>query len=338
MELAQFAKRQRTDDGGRVQRISAQAVQRICSDQVIIDLQSALKELIENALDAGASKIDVRLKEHGVELLEVADNGKGIPVESRDGVALRHHTSKLEEFDDLQRLRSFGFRGEALNSLATLATLSISTRTKDDATGALLTFGADGSVAKSAPVARDVGTAVSVAQLFGPFPVRRRELQRNATNEFRKMLATTQTYAIICDSVRFTCVNQLAKGGRQVALQTEGGRAGGGGMRASIASIFGAKQLSELTPVTSTSLPAEAEAAAAPRFEVEGFISRPREGSGRRTGDRQYIYVNRRPVDFPRLTRLMNEAFRSATAKSDCFPIAFLNVSAPPDSFDINLT
>jgi len=274
MELAQFAKRQRTDDGGRVQRISAQTVQRICSDQVIIDLQSALKELIENALDAGASKIDVRLKEHGVELLEVADNGKGIPVESRNGVALRHHTSKLEEFDDLQRLRSFGFRGEALNSLATLATLSISTRTKDDATGALLTFGADGSVAKSAPVARDVGTAVSVAQLFGPFPVRRRELQRNATNEFRKMLATTQTYAIICDSVRFTCVNQLAKGGRQVALQTEGGRAGGGGMRAAIASIFGAKQLSELQPVASTSLPAEAEAeaAVAPRFEVEGFI------------------------------------------------------------------
>ena len=276
MELAQFAKRQRTDDGGRVQRISAQTVQRICSDQVIIDLQSALKELIENALDAGASKIDVRLKEHGVELLEVADNGKGIPVESRDGVALRHHTSKLEEFDDLQRLRSFGFRGEALNSLATLATLSISTRTKDDATGALLTFGADGSVAKSAPVARDVGTAVSVAQLFGPFPVRRRELQRNATNEFRKMLATTQTYAIICDSVRFTCVNQLAKGGRQVALQTEGGRAGGGGMRAAIASIFGAKQLSELQPVASTSLPAEAEAeaeaAVAPRFEVAGFI------------------------------------------------------------------
>tara|TARA_B100000795_G_C22499109_1_gene323267 strand:- start:33 stop:545 length:513 start_codon:yes stop_codon:yes gene_type:complete len=170
MELAQFAKRQRTDgledDGGRVQRISAQAVQRICSDQVIIDLQSALKELIENALDAGASKIDVRLKEHGVELLEVADNGKGIPVASRAGVALRHHTSKLEEFDDLQRLRSFGFRGEALNSLATLATLSISTRTKDDATGALLTFAADGGVAKSAPVARDTGTAVSVAQLF----------------------------------------------------------------------------------------------------------------------------------------------------------------------------
>ena len=64
--------------------------------------------------------------------------------------------------------------------------------------------------------------------------------------------------------------------------------------------------------------------------QVEGFISRPREGSGRRTGDRQYVYVNRRPVDFPRLTRLMNEAFRSATAKSECFPVAFLNVSAPP--------
>ena len=82
MELAQFAKRQRSGDGGRVQL--AQTVQRICSDQVIIDLQSALKELIENALDARASKIDVLLKER-VELLEVADNGKGIPVRAGTG-------------------------------------------------------------------------------------------------------------------------------------------------------------------------------------------------------------------------------------------------------------
>ena len=90
--------------------MSTSTMQRICSDQVIVDLPSALKELIENALDAGATRLDVRLKEHGVELLEVADNGRGISSADLDGVALRHTTSKLKEFDDLQRLSSFGFR------------------------------------------------------------------------------------------------------------------------------------------------------------------------------------------------------------------------------------
>mgnify|MGYP001289697475 CR=1 FL=1 len=94
-----------------------------------VDLQSALKELLENALDAGATKIEVRLKEHGTDLLEVADNGSGIAPENLDGVALRHHTSKLSEFDDLQKLRSFGFRGEALASISHVAHVSVTSMT-----------------------------------------------------------------------------------------------------------------------------------------------------------------------------------------------------------------
>ena len=169
----------------RINRVAARDVQRICSDQVIVDLQSALKELLENALDAGATKIEVRLKEHGTDLLEVADNGSGIAPENLDGVALRHHTSKLSEFDDLQKLRSFGFRGEAL------------------------TFGSDGAVASRATAAREVGTCVSVGELFKSFPVRRRELQRNAAAEFRKVLLAVQAYAIICDGVRFVVTHTL---------------------------------------------------------------------------------------------------------------------------------
>jgi DNA mismatch repair protein PMS2 len=166
--------------GRRIATMGTGVVQRICSDQVIVDLPSALKELLENALDAGATRIDVRLKEHGVALLEVLDNGRGVPAPDLSGIALRHHTSKLREFDDLQRLQSFGFRGEALNSLAALASLSVSTRTDDDPTGTRLTFGKDGAVASRAPVARETGTCVTVEDLFASFPVRRRELQRNA--------------------------------------------------------------------------------------------------------------------------------------------------------------
>ena len=134
---------------GRIQRVDTKVVQRICSDQVIVDLPSALKELLENALDAGATKLEVRLKEHGVELLEVGDNGKGIALADLETVAQRHTTSKLAEFDDLQSLSSFGFRGEALNSLAALSSLSITTRTKEDVTASTLHFDSNGAIKTS---------------------------------------------------------------------------------------------------------------------------------------------------------------------------------------------
>jgi DNA mismatch repair protein MutL len=308
----------------QIRPISNAVVHRMCSDQVIIDLPSALKELLENALDAGANRIDVRLKEHGVELLEVSDNGKGIPSCDLDGIALRHHTSKLREFDDLQRLSSFGFRGEALNSLAALSTLGLSTRTAGDVSGTALAFSKDGTIETRTPVARDLGTCVSVCELFGPFPVRRKALERSAMAEFRRMVALLQAYAVICDHVRFCCMHSLAKGGKQVLMQTTGA----GGQRAAIAAVFGAKLLGELTPF-------RAQEGA---FGLSGFISRPRAGDGRRSGDRQYIFVNNRPVDFGKLSRLLNEAYRAATARPECFPVTFINVRAPTDSYDVNVT
>lgn len=139
-------------DAGSIRSMGGATALRICSDQVVVDLRSALKELVENALDAGATRIEVKLKEHGAECLEVSDNGAGIAQTNLAGVAQRHHTSKLRDFDDLGKLRSFGFRGEALSSLAALSTLSVSTRTKDEQVGACLTFGRDGSVASRTTV------------------------------------------------------------------------------------------------------------------------------------------------------------------------------------------
>ena len=308
----------------RIKSMSTGTVQRICSDQVIVDLPSALKELLENALDAGATRLDIRLKDNGVALLEVSDNGRGIPASDLEGIALRHHTSKLREFDDLERLSSFGFRGEALNSLAALSALSLTTRTAADVAGTSLTFARDGAIATRGPVARDVGTCVSVVELFEPFPVRRRELQRNGSAELRRLLALLQAYGVICDGVRFSCSHATVKGGKQTMLQTPGR----GDRRAAISAIFGAKLLGELTPLSG------ADGA----FAVDGYISRPRAGDGRRSGDRQFLFVNKRPVDFPRLSRLLNDAYRAATARSECFPVAFLNVTAPTDAYDINVT
>ena len=117
----------------------------------------------------------------------------------------------------------------------------------------------------------------------------------------------------------------LAKGGMQVLVQTPGGS---GGLRAAISAVFGAKLLGELTPILGSG----------DGYSLSGFISRPRAGDGRRSGDRQYVYCNGRPVDFPKLSRLLNDTYRQATARAECFPVAFIDLRAPHDAYDINVT
>ena len=104
-----------------IQAIDKAVVHRICSGQVILDLATAVKELLENSLDAGATSIEVRLKDHGAELIEVADNGRGVAPADHEALTLKYHTSKLATFEDLHDLASFGFRGEALSSLCAVA-------------------------------------------------------------------------------------------------------------------------------------------------------------------------------------------------------------------------
>lgn len=124
-----------------IQAIDSATVHRICSSQVVVDLTTAVKELLENSLDAGATIIEIRLIEHGADLIEVHDNAKGIDPEDYESVALKHHTSKLSSFEDLATVSSYGFRGEALNALCELSeAFSISTRRMCDSCGVQLTY------------------------------------------------------------------------------------------------------------------------------------------------------------------------------------------------------
>ena len=113
------------------QAIPTQEVHRICSGQVVVDLATAVKELVENALDASATTVELRLEHYGADLIEVSDNGTGIAPENHAALALKHHTSKLAEFADLEGVRSFGFRGEAMSSLCELSeSLEVLTKTE----------------------------------------------------------------------------------------------------------------------------------------------------------------------------------------------------------------
>ncbi|KNC74613.1 hypothetical protein SARC_12845, partial [Sphaeroforma arctica JP610] len=107
-----------------IKAIDKQSVHRICSGQVVVSLAVAVKELIENAIDAGATLIEIKLKNYGLEVMEVSDNGLGVAPANYESLTLKHHTSKISDFDDLAVIESFGFRGEALSSLCALGKVS----------------------------------------------------------------------------------------------------------------------------------------------------------------------------------------------------------------------
>ncbi len=124
-----------------IKAIDVRTIHKICSGQVVTELSTAVKEMVENSLDSGASVIEVKLKNMGTDSIEVCDNGKGINPIDYDGIAMKHHTSKLNEFNDVFKVMSFGFRGEALNSLCELsANFVVSTRQENQSIGAVLKF------------------------------------------------------------------------------------------------------------------------------------------------------------------------------------------------------
>uniref|UniRef100_T1JJS1 HMG box domain-containing protein n=1 Tax=Strigamia maritima TaxID=126957 RepID=T1JJS1_STRMM len=138
--------RQVTKTKSNMQKLNQSTVQLIASAQVISSIFTIIKELVENSLDAGALKIDVKLVEYGLAKIEVSDNGRGIPKEDIKFICLPHYTSKLTKIDDLLSLTTYGFRGEALHSLNSLASISVTTKAKDDTVASTYSFLEDGRI------------------------------------------------------------------------------------------------------------------------------------------------------------------------------------------------
>lgn len=162
-----------------IRAIDATTIHKICSGQVVVDLATAVKELCENSLDAGATTIEINLKEMGAESIEVSDNGCGIAEENYEGIAVKHATSKLEKFSDLEGVSSFGFRGEALNALCELSgSFHVLTKQATNQVGAALSFSRNGSLVGKKPAPRSVGTTITINKLFDALPVRRNEFLR----------------------------------------------------------------------------------------------------------------------------------------------------------------
>ena len=305
-----------------IERIDPTSVRKICSGQVVVDVGTAIKELVENALDAGATQVEVKLIEHGTALIEVSDNGSGIAECDFEGIARRHATSKLRDIDDLSAVSSFGFRGEAVASLCELSgRVEVTTRHRSARAATRLRFGRDGSIVeRQSPTARAVGTTVSVSELFKPLPVRRADLERHAKRHFAKALRALHAYALVARGTRLRVTNasRCAKSSKPapVVLQARAGRS----LAEAAASVFGAKFAESLEPVAESF--------------VTGLVSRAL-GVGRAEGDRQFFFVNGRPVDLPKLTRAANDAWRRLELKHK--PALILDLTVDRSDVDVNL-
>ncbi|XP_017472957.1 PREDICTED: mismatch repair endonuclease PMS2 isoform X2 [Rhagoletis zephyria] len=348
-----------TAESGKIKAIGKDTVHRICSGQVVLTLAVAVKELVENSIDAGATLVEVKLRDHGLEFVEVSDNGCGVLERDLEAMTAKYHTSKIRDFIDLRSVETFGFRGEALSSLCALSDLVVVTRHGSQDVGTHMELDHEGKIKKRTPCARSAGTTVTLTNLFVTLPVRRRDFVRNIRKEFNKMCQILQAYCLVTRGVRIICTNQTAKGNKLVVMQTNGSQE----YLANIAAVFGNRLTTDLLPLksiysngqelTEEILRAElqlepgaadsmqitaediAQLKAAP-FQLEGFVSSCSHGAGRSSKDRQYFYINSRPCEPKNIAKVVNDTYHRYNGQQ--YPFVFLNIITARSDVDVNLT
>jgi DNA mismatch repair protein PMS2 len=287
---------------------------------------------------------DVRFKNQGLDLIEVADNGTGIAPANYPSVALKHHTSKLLSYSDIATLETFGFRGEALASLCALSNVTITTCQQGEAPkGTKLSFEPSGALCGTAVVASSKGTTVSVERLFHNLPVRRRELERNIKREWNKVIALLGQYACIQTNLKFSVSQQPTKGKRIHLFSTKGNQT----TRENIINIFGAKTMTVLVPLDLTlemqsstagpTLQIDPKPKSTPKeVRIVGHVSRPSHGDGRQTPDRQMFFVNGRPCGLPQFAKAFNEVYKSYNNSQTPFILA--DIQLDTHMYDVNVS
>ena len=295
-----------------IQQLPPHVAAQIAAGEVIERPASVVKELVENSLDAGATRIDVAIREGGVAEIRVTDNGCGIPA-GELSLAFRHHaTSKLAAVADLQSVSTLGFRGEALPSVAAVARVACATRATDADAGARIEF-RYGENVNERSIGCPVGATVQVVELFGNLPARRRFLRSPAAETARIQEVVTR-YALADPGVRFT----LNVDGRETVNTTGSGR-----LTDAILSIYGADVAGRMLPVS----------LADGDLSVSGYASAP----DLSRHNRSYItlIVNHRWIHDRSIAYAIEQAYQG-TLPDRRYPIAVIDIAIPPEQVDVN--
>lgn len=327
-----------TEKSKKIEAINKETIHHICSGQVVFDLAIAVKELVENSLDSNATVIDVKLIDYGKTCISVSDNGSGVLEQDFEGLGLKHHTSKLQKFTDLIEVNTFGFRGEALSSLCALSELSIVTRHLTSKHGFKLVFDQNGVLMKKEPFAREKGTTVHVKNIFKNLPVRAKEFQKNLKKEYTRTIQVLYSYCLVSTNIKITCSNLIASKSPHLIVTTRNTDS----VLDNINSVFGKKSLGGIiklelqspdeTTLQEYNLPNDITI----DFDWECYISTCDHAIGRSSPDRQFFYVNGRPCDLTKVSKLVNNVYHKYNNKQ--YPFIFLNIKLNRQCADVNVT
>ncbi|MGB3542513.1 DNA mismatch repair endonuclease MutL, partial [Rubrivirga sp.] len=288
---------------------------KIAAGEVVQRPANALKELIENALDAGASRVDVTLKRAGSELIQVADDGCGMGPTDAAASFGRHATSKLRDFDDLERLRTLGFRGEALASIASVAQVELKTRRRQDDAGTCVRV-EGGELVAAEPCGAPEGTTISVRNLFYNVPARRAFLKSPAT-EFKHLVEAFQALALSHPTVAFSLVHDDTEVWRLAAAESDA-------LAERLGALTGGGLEGTLVPVEE----------AMSYLSVRGVIAQP--SRARKSRGEQYVFVNGRYVKSRQVEHAIAGAF-GALLPDRHHPLFAVFLDVDPRHVDVNV-
>lgn len=293
---------------------------KIAAGEVVERPASVVKELVENAIDAGASKISVAVVQGGRKLVAVQDDGCGM---SREDAVLsleRQATSKIRDVDDIENIDTLGFRGEAIPSIASVSRFTLTTRRRESDEGTMLQVNA-GTIAEIRAAGCPAGTLVEVRDLFCNVPARRKFLRSYATEEAHVKHIFT-VHALAHPSIAFS----LSVDGRELYRLASGTTAAD-----RVRDIFGAEFMDAMAPV----LPQKAEDGGerANAVRVSGYIERP--GLATPTRREQYVFVNGRPATSSSIAYALRETY--PRRQGDARPAAILFIDLPPSQVDVNV-
>ncbi len=298
---------------GHIQVLSFEIANLIAAGEVVERPSSVLKELIENAIDAGSTHIVAEIKRGGVALIRVSDNGCGISREDLPVALKRHATSKIQSRDDLGNITTLGFRGEALAAIASVSRLTMITKTRDAVTASMLTS-EGGVVTDVTDVGASDGTTVVVEDLFFNVPARRKFLKKDATE--------AMNVAVLVDKVA------LSRPDIAIQLLIDGEERfhtpGDGSVENTVYAILGREYASKMLAVDGT----------VNHIHVHGFIGRS--DNVRRNRNLENVFINGRYVKSMTVTAAVEKAFTSYIAP-ECFPTCVLFVDMHPSVVDVNV-
>jgi DNA mismatch repair protein MutL len=285
---------------------------KIAAGEVIQRPGSVVKELVDNAVDAGADQIKVIVQNAGRTLIQVIDNGSGMGPEDLRPCFLQHATSKIQDIDDLFRIRTLGFRGEAMASIASISQVEVKTKRYEDATGHL--YEIHGGVEKKfEPVATDDGTSVAVRNLFYNVPARRQSLKTDAT-EFRHILRTIHNAALAHTEIGF-----------EVIADTDDiYRLPPSDLKQRVIEIFGKQYRSSLIEFEEDTS----------YVKISGLLGDPK--VTKKSRGEQFVFVNGRPVHHRFLTHIILGVYDNWTGERE-YPFFALFLELDPEKVDVNV-